>query len=222
MNLDLIWDGDGSNRNAGKSVKEYLHGRKAWMETDSGIDYRTDDPQRELYGLLKERLAPVLDGSFDLSVVDDVDLRNELQALAAVRGRSLALMPEVGFLRAEDPAGGPRYFTVIRNTAHSNVTHLMREESELLPDENTLTVVPGFIGAYPNALYAVPRTRVAEFTAAVGALSSEADYQSLADRFAMRRTNPRFWTFSDLLQEAYVHMAPDEAALFDYNRLENR
>ena len=59
---------------------------------------------------------------------------------------------------------------------------LPSDVAQTVLDENTSTVVPGFIGAYPNALYAVPRAKVAEFTAAVGALSSEADYRAAADR----------------------------------------
>ena len=209
-------------RGASRSVKNYLYGTKAWFNQDSGIDYHTSDPQSELYGLLRARLAPVLGHGFDLSTVKDPALRNELQTLAAARGRSLSLMPEVGVLRLDDPAGRSRYFTLLRNTGHSNVTHLADEKKELLPDENTLTVVPGFIGAYPNALYVVPRAALPEFTVAVRNLSSEADYRALADRFAIRRTNPGFWTYSDALQDAHLRRDPGDAGLFDYNRFENR
>jgi hypothetical protein len=209
-------------RGASQSVKDYLYGSKAWFNQDSGIDYHSADPQRELYGLLRARLAPLLGDGFDLSTVNDATLNVELQNLAALRGRSLALMPEAGFLRVDDPAGPPRWFTLLRNTGHRNVTHLLEEKQELLPEENTLTVVPGFIGAYPNALYVMPRAALPEFTAAVRTLSSEADYRALADRFAMRRTDLQFWTYSDALQDAYVRLAPGEAGLFDYNRLENR
>lgn len=209
-------------RGASQSVKNYLYGSKAWFNQDSGIHYRTSDPQRELYGLLRARLAPVLGHGFDLSTVQDPALRDELRTLAAVRGRSLSLMPELSLVRLDDPAGPSRYFTLVRNTGHSNVAHLVGEGSELLPDENTLTLVPGFIGAYPNALYVMPRTALPEFTAAVRALSSDADYRALADRFAIRRTNPAFWTYSDALQDAYVRWDPGESGLFDYNRFENR
>jgi len=209
-------------RDASKSVKDYLYGSKAWFNQDSGIDYRTNDPQRELYGLLQTRLAPVLGKQFDLSTVQDAALRSELQNLAAVRGRSLSFMPEVGFLRLDNAAGPSRYFTLVRNTGHSNVTHLMDEAKTLLPDENTLTVVPGFIGAYPNVLYVLPHAALPEFTAAVRGLSSEADYRALADRYAIRRTHAQFWTYSDALQDAYVQVAPAEAGLFDYNRIQNR
>jgi hypothetical protein len=209
-------------RGASQSVKDYLLGRKAWFDQESGVAYRSDDPQRELYDLLRARMAPVLGDRFDLSTVGDPVLRSDLQTLAAVAGRSLSFMPEASFLRVDDPAGPARYFTLIRNTGHSNVTHLIRESATLLPDENTLTVVPGFIGAYPNTLYVVPRASLREFIDGVRALASEPDYRALADRFAIRRTHPAFWTHSDALQEAYVRMAPGEAGLFDYNRLENR
>ncbi len=209
-------------RGADQSVKDYLYGTKAWFNQDSGIDYKTDDPQRELYSLLRKRLAPVLNGSFDLSTVTDSTLRDELQALASLRGRSLSLMPEASFLRLDDPDGTSRYFTLLRNTGRSNVTHLADEKKALRPDENTLTVVPGFIGAYPNALYVMPPTGLSDFTAAVRGLSSESDYRALVDRFGIRRTNAAFWTYSDAVQDAYIRLTPGEAALFDYNHFENR
>ena len=209
-------------RGASQAVKNYLYGSKAWFNQQSGITYHTGDPQRELYALLRTRLAPVLNHQFDLSRVKDVSLRSELQSLAAVRGRSLSLMPEVGFLRLDAADGKSRYFTLLRNTGHSNVTHLADEKSELLPDENTLTVVPGFIGAYPNALYVMSRAQLPEFTAAVRSLTSESDYRALADRFAMRRTNKQFWLYSDALQDTHAAQDQIDGGLFDYNRFENR
>jgi hypothetical protein len=122
----------------------------------------------------------------------------------------------------DQPGRPARWFTLLRNTGHSNVSHVFTEGQEILPGENTLTLVPGFVGAYPNALYVVQRDGLAGFTAAVGALSSEADYRALADRHAVRRSRPDFWAHSDALQDAYADWSPMEADLLDYNRLENR
>ena len=58
--------------------------------------------------------------------------------------------------------------------------------------------------------------------AAAAALGSETDYRRLADRFAVRRTDPAFWAASDELLAAYASWATTEAGLFDYSRLENR
>ncbi len=209
-------------RGASGSVKEYVYGRKAHLGRETDIAYRTADPQRELYGLLRARLAPVLEARYDLSNVADEALRRDLQALGAVRGASTAWLPEVAFLRVDDPPRPPRWFTLLRNTAHSNVSHIFFENAELLPAENTLTVVPGFIGAYPNAIYRVRRADLPALAAAIRGLASEDDYRKLADRFALRRTDPGFWAASDAMIDSYARSRPLEPGLFDYNRLENR
>lgn len=209
-------------RGAPEDVKQYVYGRKAAFDRETGIVYRTSDPQRELYGMLQTRLAPVIGKDFDLSTVADAAVRRDLQALAATRGASLSWLPETVFVRVDDAPEASRYFTLLRDTGHKNVSHIFLEKGELLPAENGLTVVPGFIGAYPNAIYRVTKTELPALTAAIGALASEADYRALADRFAIRRTNPAFWAASDALVDAYAKRAPVEAGLFDYNRLENR
>jgi Fatty acid cis/trans isomerase (CTI) len=154
--------------------------------------------------------------------VADARLRAELQSLAGLKGASLSWLPEMSVLRIDGGGGGPRHVTLLRNTAHANVAHLAREKSELRPEENTLTVVPGFIGAYPNAIYRLDAGDLRSLREAIAGLASEADYRKLADRFALRRTNPQFWAASDALHDAYGAWAPLEAGLFDYNRLQNR
>jgi hypothetical protein len=209
-------------RGAPGEAQEYVYGRNAYYDRETSIEFRTADPQVELYGMLQNRVAPVLGTRFDLSTVADASLRSNLAALAAVRGASLQWIPEVSFLRVDAPGRPAQYFTLLRDTAHSNVAHLFREKSELLPAENRLTVVPGFIGAYPNAMYRVTPSELPALTAAIAGLGAEADYRRLADRFAVRRTNPAFWASSDALIDAYALWAPLEAGLFDYGRLENR
>ena len=209
-------------RGASSEVKDYVYGRNAQLDRETGIAYRTADPQRELYGMLRTRLAPVLAPRFGLSTVADDALRRDLESLAAVRGASTAWLPEVVFLRVDDPPRPPQWFTLLRDTAHSNVSHIFLEKAELLPAENTLTLVPGFIGAYPNAIYRVRRTDLPVLAAAIRGLGSEDDYRKLADRFALRRTDPGFWAASDAMHDAYARSTPLEPGLFDYNRLENR
>jgi len=207
-------------RGAPKEVIDYVYGRNAYFNRPNGLTYRTNDPQRELYEMLSARVAPVAAKRFELSSVADPALRRDVQALSKVRGASLAWMPEVVFMRVEQPTASPQYFSVLRNTAHKNVAHMFKEE--LLPAENTLTVVPGFLGAYPNAIFSVKAADLPALVNAIGSLASEDDYRKLADRYAVRRTNPRFWATSDELMDAYARWGGVEAGLFDYNRLENR
>jgi len=210
-------------RGAADEAREYVYGKNAYLDAESAVPYRPGaDAQRQLYQLLGQHLAPVLDARFDLSGVSDAGMRAELQAMSQVKGAALSWLPETSVLRIEGGRGAPQYVTLLRNTAHANVTHLAREKKELLPDENTLTVVPGFIGAYPNAMFRASVGDLAALRTAIAGMATEADYRKLADRFAMRRTNPQFWGFSDALNDAYVGWAPLEAGLFDYGRLENR
>ena len=209
-------------RGASADTKEYVAGAKAEIEPETDIVYRSKDPQRELYGLLRKHLARVTQTPFDLAQVTDAALRRDLQSLAAVRGANLSWLPEASFLRVDEAGRAPRYFSLLRDTGHRNVATLLREKFALLPDEDALTLVPGFIGAYPNAIYRVMRSDLPAFAAAVAALGSEADYRAFADRYAIRRTSPAFWAASDALTDAFAESAPLDAALFDYGRLENR
>ena len=164
----------------------------------------------------------MLSQRFDLDCEPDPVLRKGLAALATQRGAALSWWPESVVLRIDHPHRPPAYFSVLRNTGHRNVSTLLREQAALLPDENSLTVVPGFIGAYPNALLRSTAADLPALGQAVAGLASEADYRALADRFAIRRTHPDFWAASDAMHDAYQRWAPDEAALFDLSRLENR
>ncbi|WP_172202026.1 fatty acid cis/trans isomerase [Niveibacterium sp. COAC-50] len=206
-------------RHDGDALKRVL-GMDAGVET--AVPFRSDDPKTELFTLLKKRLGPALDTRLALDTYPDAALRRPLQALAAVQGASLDWMPEVAYLEVSDAAGRPHYFSLLRDTGHFNVTHLLRESKALAPAENRLTVVPGFVGAYPNALYELKAADLPALTEAVRGLASEADYRRLADRFAVRRTRPDFWAFSDTLHDAMRREGPIDGGLLDYNRLENR
>jgi len=53
-------------------------------------------------------------------------------------------------------------------------------------------------------------------------MTSEKEYEAFASRFAVRRTDPGFWTHSDLIRKEAARRMPVEAAVFDLNRYENR
>ena len=200
----------------------YLQASRVDFLPDAALPYAPGPAQPQLYGALRQHLAPVLSRRFELASVADAGLRRSLERLAALQGAALDWLPELSYLRVDDGPRAPQYFTLLRNTGHSNVSQLLAERLALLPQEDTLTVVPGFIGAYPNALYHAKLSELDRFVSAVAGLASEQDYSALASRFAMRRTDSGFWPFSDALQRAHLQDAPGEAGLLDYNRLENR
>ena len=60
------------------------------------------------------------------------------------------------------------------------------------------------------------------FAEAIEQLEDEDDYEAMANRFAVRRTNPDFWQNSDDVMNWYHRNDPLNAGILDYNRLENR
>ena len=45
---------------------------------------------------------------------------------------------------------------------------------------------------------------------------------ALTDRFGVRRTDRRFWPLSDAIHAEWRRIAPQDAAILDYSRFENR
>ena len=213
-------------RDADQSVLDYLFLRHIRVEQESGIPYRTNTPKRELFDLLRQRLAGALSQAHAVQDESDAELRTQLRALAQIHGKALQWLPEVAVLtvtnETESEIDQNRIYTLLRDNGFSNIASLFNRQSRRLPDEDALTVAHGLIGAYPNAFYRVKHAALPEFIAAVAKLGGEADYRALAERFAVRRTNQDFWPYSDAVHEAYRQIDPIQAGLLDYNRLENR
>ena len=106
--------------------------------------------------MLKSRMAPLSGERYALarSGLTGAPLAT-LSALSGLRGRSVSHLPETSFLTVRDPAGGSHHFTMLSNTAHSNVAELLGDKARRLPDEDDLLIVNGFVGAYPNAMFVV-------------------------------------------------------------------
>jgi Fatty acid cis/trans isomerase (CTI) len=213
-------------RDANEDVREYVYGSQIAFERDSDIAYTTGEPRVELMHKLREKLQRVLPDQHELSTEPDPEVKSALTALTATQGRAAAWMPEVSFLAVVDApqsAVKPQaVYTLVHDTAHTNVAHLTKENKRLIPDEDVLVVARGFVAAYPNALFRVARAQLPQFVQSVAKLASEADYRSLVARFGISRKHPDFWSFSDGLAQAFTELAPIEAGVFDYNRLEDR
>jgi hypothetical protein len=209
-------------RHTDNQTKDQVYGKLARFDQETGIAYRTARPERELDELLADHLRPVLTLKYGIGEETDESLKSQLAKVALLSGKAATLLPETSFLEVRTNDGSYKYFTLLRDSAHLNVAHLFHEDQRRAIDEDQVTVLRGFVGAYPNALYSVAQADLPSLVGALTALDSAQAYDSLRARFGIRRTDGRFWEVSDRIHAAYRELEPIEGGLFDYNRLDDR
>jgi hypothetical protein len=196
-----------------RNVAEYQH--------ETGVVYRGKNPQREFFEQMKQQLGAALDRQYELNAAQLPEATlAALQDLAKVRGRAVAALPEVGFLRVIRKDAPDAIFSLLRNADHSNVAVLFLEKERRRPQFDTLTVAPGFIGAYPNEFWRVTENELPQFVQAVAALKGPESYRALQKRFGVSRSGDVFWRQSDWMHNTYRELAPIEWGMLDYSRYE--
>lgn len=208
-------------RDANPDLKVYISNPPFDKQSIPGITYRSDDPKLELYAMLRQRLADVLPTKHDMTSIQDTGVHDQLNRLNQLVGKPATVMPENALLQVKTNAGS-MYFTLLRNSAYANMTAVFDDSKNRLPDEDTLTILPGFIGAYPNAFFVVAAQRLPDFVDALSGLETESGYSDVVDTYGIRRSNSDFWAHSDAFHEAYRKLSPLTYGVLDYNRFENR
>ena len=210
-------------RDAALRLHEQLESYDLQSLNDPDIPYHSDDPKLELYQLLQQRLQAVLDRQYDLDQ-DDVSKTQtqQLARLHGVNGKAASLLAESTILLIEGKDGSSMLYTLLANRAHLNITSLFWEQSNRLPDEDSITVAHGIIGDYPNTFLRVGEDQLEAMIDTIIGLRSEEDYSKLLDTYGVRRTDPQFWQHSDRVFTLYQAQQPGSAGRLDYNRLENR
>jgi hypothetical protein len=104
-------------------------------------------------------VSRALPHNFDLDRTEDAPIRSLPKRLDHVKGRAASFLSELSFVTVTAPDRARAQFTILRDRAHTNVAQLFDEAERWIPAEDELTVVRGFFGAYPNALFEVPMLR---------------------------------------------------------------
>lgn len=226
LKLNLFWDGDGRNPNAALTV--YRH-----FDSATVLKGMVGEPPKTSWVLsypLIERIHYLLAAGYDVYgnighqlntrlYMDYLRMEGEYNFLIALPQASRIPLRDYWYRKASDDDKDRVYGRI----AHFNhVTHLLTEGQAIVPEEHSLDVLPGLVGAYPNAIYRIDRRDLPAFAIAISQLRHTDDYRALMDRFGVRRTNENFWAVSDALHDAQASQSTIEAGLFDYNRLENR
>lgn len=210
-------------RGANDDVKDYVYGRQTQFHHEPAISYQTAEPKSELLAKLQQRLAPVLVHRYELaSSALPAAAIDGLRKVDLVQGIAASLLPEVTQVMVMDKGKLAGMATVMRTSAHSNISSLFDENANRLPAEDEVNVVAGIVGDYPNAFWQLDASQMTALANELAAMTSEADYERLMTHYGVRRSDARFWPLSDAVAKWNVQRDPIRAGILDYNRLENR
>lgn len=205
-------------------IQNHIGERDGQFFRESGIKYQTDNPKLELFTKLKAHIGSVLNTKVNIEYSTD-PISKKLQTLTQFSNNNVTLLPETSVLSIVNSKGAqatPVLYTLIRNVARKNISHLLLENDTLQPKQDYLTIVQGIVGAYPNAFFKVDIADLDIFMSAISTLSTQQDYLSLKAQYGVTRTNPKFWQHSDEVLAAYRQIAPLSWGILDYSRLEHR
>jgi len=187
------------------------------------IAYSGDDPKAELLEMALARdesgvskTDPVNRPEDDRSTL--APYLTALTPLASTTGRWVRYLPNVALLRIEGTAQGDRVVALVHNKAHSNVAYLFAESLRREPQDDTVTLIDGPLGSYPNFFLTVDAAGLPDFVAALKAMRNERDWRALVEAYGVRRSSPDFWRTADFFQDAAAAEPPVSTGLLDLNR----
>ena len=214
------------NQGAVDGVKDYQAFIEQRRTRTTGINYLTQHPKEELHDLVHQKFGPSVINDDPINRPDHQHqyspLERKLQELAKLRGKHLTFLPEQVIMRVTSNDNQVQIYTLLNNISHTNVAHIFGEASRIVPEEQSLSLLKGIAGSYPNAFWDVKEDELEDLTNQIFNLGAEEDYAKLMSDYGIRRTNKNFWQFSDEIHQWQMAHAPLEGGLLDYNRLENR
>ena len=124
----------------------------------------------------------------------------------------------VAYIQVNMKDGSHKVASIIINRWHDNVNALFGEEDRLKPEKDSLDILPGTYGSYPNVFFEVNEVDVPDFFDMLMNYKEEDKYTNKIRKYAISRSNKKFWDYFDAFQEAFYKRDPLNAGLYDLNR----
>jgi len=221
-----------------KTTRKQREATKAWLEVDSVTGYE-ENPQAAFYHQPKLEFLQLLKQHTGYAAADMEDINRcsmaecfispadrAMHRLAeGVSGERLQIFPETSYLRVRGVNGHKDVaYTLIHNKSYR--TDSFAKEVNDRPQEDmqddTLTVMRGLAGSYPNFFFDVSEADLDAFVAACVRVMNRDDYEQMVSQYGIRRTNPQFWDVSDWMQDQHARAQPVDGGLLDISRYKDR
>ena len=216
---------------ARQSVANYLDDQFRGLQRETRVDFTTNDPKAELFGKMivhagdATRPEDILNRCPYDDCIDPGSSPAEQRAdkamrrIAGIRGLQVQALPDVTFVHVvTGKADDDLAYTIIRNKALSNNSMLFKEDRRRQPENDSLTVVKGHVGSYPNAFSRIPLDQLDQRIDAYLRIRDPLDYYTFAKRYGIQRNSPIFWEESDWHYRQFLAEQPIMAGLFDMYR----
>ncbi|HPE31216.1 MAG TPA: fatty acid cis/trans isomerase [Parvularculaceae bacterium] len=204
-------------------IRVLMHQQQIDIDHGVQIDYRTGDAKSELLLRVLKSASGVSPKADPLNRPIDRGGSLSPQSLLLSRLSSktapwVEFLPELSLLRVKRKAGPDLAFSFIHDKAHTNVAFLFAESLRLEPEKDTLTILRGQIGSYPNFFFVVDEQMLPRFVNDLSAIHDDGGWLAFVAAYGVRRSSSTFWETADFFQDQMIRQHPLEAGLLDLNR----
>ena len=201
-------------------IRVLLHQRPIDIDHDTQITFAGDDPMAELLLKVLERDQSGSSRADALNRAGDrvLGVPAEIAVLASTQAPWVQYFPDLSLLRVNNADGADQVYSIIHDKAHTNVAFLFAEGLRREPENDTLTIMKGPIGSYPNFFFTVDEAELASFTHDLQVVRTEEQWLSFINAYGIRRSDRDFWEAADFFQNAAIGGHPSEGGLLDLNR----
>jgi hypothetical protein len=181
--------------------------------------------------ILHERLDGKTRGEVDLLnwkklKLPEVSLSPERSQLRELTSRSVKdgkyfakLFPEFSILALSQNGKIEKLYSIIRNREKENISWMFAESLRLDGNADTLTILDGVKGSYPNEIFVIEARDLESFKNDTLKLSMKRDFEVFQKKYALSRRDPKFWAHFDRIQEVNRQADPLDAGHLDLSRL---
>jgi hypothetical protein len=111
-----------------------------------------------------------------------------------------------------------KVYSLLHNREHINISWIMDEDGRLSPKDDTLTILPGILGSYPNQFITVAERDLPNLVEQISKIQTNREYEEFVKTFTISHQDPRIWTLYDDLNAELLRQQPIEAGLLDLSR----
>ena len=173
---------------AGAETKAFLENRLTNLDIGTRVTFRTSDPKSEMLDLILAKMAPAVRGAPDPlnrcehapcarknAAPDALVAEAALRKLTSLPQPFVRHTPDLSLLRVRTDKGGSHdlVYTLIHNKAHFNVAFMFFEQDRRDMKHDTMTIVPGFLGSYPNFFFDVKLADIGAFVSQLAAADED-------------------------------------------------